>query len=83
MALCSTSLRKTRAPFPPTYLASGERDVVLEDTLRLGEAMRRRGVDVEERVYPRAVHAFHAFVMSAAAKQSWKDAYSFLERHLG
>jgi acetyl esterase/lipase len=73
----------TPLAFPPTYLASGERDVVLDDTLRLGEAMRRRGVLVEERIYARAVHAFHAFVMSAAAKQSWKDAYVFLARHLG
>ena len=73
----------TPVRFPPTYLASGERDVVLEDTLRLGKAMRRRGVEVDEHVYPRAVHAFHAFVMSAAAKQSWKDAYAFLAKHLG
>ena len=73
----------TPVPFPPTYLASGDRDVVLEDTLRLGAAMRRRGVEVDEHVYPRAVHAFHAFVMSAAAKQSWKDAYAFLAKHLG
>jgi acetyl esterase len=72
----------TPAPFPPTYLASGERDVVLAETLRIGEAMRRRNVEVDERIYPRAVHAFHAFVMSAAAKQSWKDAYAFLAKHL-
>jgi acetyl esterase/lipase len=69
--------------FPPTYLASGERDVVLADTLRLAAAMRRRGVDVEARIYPRAVHAFHAFVMSQAAQRSWRDAYAFLARHLG
>jgi len=70
----------TRA-MPPFFLPVGTKDPLLDDTRRLARALTRMGVVAEDAYYPGEVHAFHAFVMRAAAKKCWADTFSFLKRH--
>jgi acetyl esterase/lipase len=44
--------------FPPTFLASGTRDVLLSDTVRMHRALRRAGVAAELHVLEAAPHGF-------------------------
>jgi acetyl esterase len=67
-------------PLPPFFLPVGTKDPILDDTRRLAAALRKLGVDVDERYYEGEVHAFHAFVFRPKAQLQWSDAYAFLER---
>jgi monoterpene epsilon-lactone hydrolase len=44
--------------FPPSLLASGTRDVLLSDTVRMHRALRAVGVDAELHVLEAAPHGF-------------------------
>jgi epsilon-lactone hydrolase len=44
--------------FPPTLLASGTRDVLLSDTVRLHQALRAAGIDADLHVLEAAPHGF-------------------------
>jgi monoterpene epsilon-lactone hydrolase len=48
------------AGFPPTYIAIGSRDLILDDARRLAVTMRAEGVDVHLDVFPDAPHGFNA-----------------------
>ncbi len=65
-------------PAPPFFLPVGTWDPLLEDTRRMAAALANRGVPVAERYYARELHAFHAFVWRAQAKQCWNDMHGFL-----
>jgi acetyl esterase len=69
-------------PLPPFFAPVGTRDPVLDDTRRLAAALRRRGIECEDRYYPGQIHAFHAFVIHPAARRCWADTYAFLDRAL-
>lgn len=69
-------------PWPATMAAVGTRDPLLDDTRRLGRALRRLGAQVDDRYYPGELHAFHAFTFRKQARQCWRDTYRFLERQL-
>lgn len=73
---------KPERPLPPFFLPVGTKDILLDDTRRLGAALRNLGVTAEEKYYPGEVHAFHAFVMRKAARECWNDTYAFLDRHV-
>lgn len=68
---------------PPFFAPVGTKDILLDDTRRLEKALAARGVPCEARYYPGGVHAFHAFVWQARARQCWRDAISFLDRVAG
>jgi acetyl esterase len=74
--------QKPERPLPPFFLPVGTRDPLLDDTRRMGKALRALGTTAEERYYPGEVHAFHAFVMRKAARACWADTYAFLDRHV-
>ena len=65
---------------PPFFAGVGTADPLLDDTRRLKAALDARGVPCEARYYPKEVHAFHAFVMRAQAKQYWADQFAFIDR---
>ena len=44
------------APFPPTFLQSGTRDLLLSSTVRMHRAMRAAGVDAELHVFEAMPH---------------------------
>jgi monoterpene epsilon-lactone hydrolase len=46
--------------FPPTYMAIGGRDLILDDARRMEKTMRAEGVDVHLDVFPDAPHGFNA-----------------------
>lgn len=73
---------KPARPLPPFFLPVGTRDPLLDDTRRLGAALRALGTTAEDRYYEGEVHAFHAFVMRKAARQCWADTYAFLDRYV-
>jgi acetyl esterase len=70
-------------PLPPFFAGVGTRDPLLDDTRRLGQALTRLQVPHELRYYPGELHAFHALVYRAQAKQCWRDQFTFLDRYLG
>jgi acetyl esterase len=70
-------------PLPPFFLACGTKDPLLDDTRRLGRALEALGTRADVHVYPGEVHAFHAMVWRAHAKQCWRDTYAFLDSVLG
>lgn len=74
--------RPSDRPLPPFFVPVGTRDPLLDDSRRLGQALARRGVDVEVAYYPGEVHAFHAFVFRSAARRCWRDTYRFLDTRL-
>lgn len=67
-------------PFPPTHALVGEVDPVVTDTLRLGEALRRLGVEVETPIYPGRGHTFHALPFRAEAQAAWQAQMDFAAR---
>ena len=70
-------------PLPPFFLSCGTKDPLLDDTRRLGRALDGLGTRADVHVYPGEVHAFHAMVWRAHAKQCWRDSYAFLDSVLG
>jgi acetyl esterase len=67
---------------PPMFAVCGDIDPVLDDSLRLGKALKQRGNAGGVELYRGSHHAFHVF-FSANAQRAWADQLAFLERHLG
>ena len=67
---------------PPFFIPVGTRDPLLDDTRRLAAALRARGVLARDAYYDGGVHAFHAFVFQAIARNCWADTFDFLGRTL-
>lgn len=66
-------------PLPPFFAGVGTWDPLLDDTRRLKNALDARGVVCEAHYYPKELHAFHALVMRAQAKQFWLEQFGFLQ----
>ncbi|MBS2028109.1 MAG: alpha/beta hydrolase fold domain-containing protein [Deltaproteobacteria bacterium] len=81
LCIVESDLQPERA-LPPTFAPVGSRDPLLDDTIRLQSALRRRGVPVEAPVFPGEGHAFHALVFLENAKRCWRQQYDFLARHV-
>lgn len=69
-------------PLPAFFLPVGTRDILLDDTRRLGAALTKMGVPNRTCYYPGEVHAFHAFSWREQAKRCWQDQFEFLDTHL-
>ena len=67
-----------RRPLPAFFVPVGTRDPLLDDTLRLEQALGRLGVRCQARYYPGGVHAFHALIWRKQARKCWKDTFDFL-----
>ena len=70
--------RQLDRSFPAVFAPCGTRDPVADDTLRLGRALKRLGVDAEVPFYEGAGHAFHAVFWTEIARQCWADMTRFL-----
>ncbi|HQP37027.1 MAG TPA: alpha/beta hydrolase [Polyangiaceae bacterium] len=73
--------RSARA-LPPFFVPVGGADPIVSDSIRLGEALERRGSRVEVRVYAGEPHAFTALTWRRQAKAAWKDTHEFLSSRL-
>ena len=69
-------------PFPPTMSLVGTRDPILDDTRRLGAALKRRGVEHEIKIYPGGIHGFHVVFWSDRGRAAWDAQLAFLDRFL-
>lgn len=69
--------------FPPTYLLTGTRDLLLSDTARVHRKLRQVGVIAELNVYEGISHAEYAMVPdSPEFQQSYGELSAFLNTHL-
>ncbi len=66
-------------PFPLVYAICGTSDILLEDTRRLEQALKKRGIRHVARYYPKQGHAFHLLGVSRQADRFWRDNLDFLE----
>ncbi|MFO1470145.1 MAG: alpha/beta hydrolase [Turneriella sp.] len=70
-----------RRALPPAFVFCGGADPILDDSLRLAAALKRRHARTSLRIYPGRHHAFHAFVpIDGMARDCWHDQMDFLER---
>ena len=69
--------------FPPTYLVSGTRDMLLSDTVRTHRKLRIAGVVADLNVYEGVSHADYLLVPdSPESQQVFAELNAFLHRHL-
>lgn len=69
--------------FPPTYLVTGTRDLLLSDTARVHRKLRQAGVIAELNVYEGISHAEYAMLPgSPEFLQSYGELSQFLQTHL-
>ena len=69
--------------FPPTYLVTGTRDLLLSDTARTHRKLREAGVTADLNVYEGMAHAGYIFVPDAPeSHQVFRELDLFLRRHL-
>lgn len=79
-AACGEERAPERA-LPPCFAPVGGADILREDGARLERALKALGSACEARVYEGEVHAFHAFVWRAQARQCWRDVDAFFDAH--
>ena len=69
--------------FPPTYLISGTRDMLLSDTVRVHRKLREAGVAADLNVYEGMSHAGYMIVAdSPESQQVYAELGDFLLEHL-
>lgn len=68
--------------FPPTWLQSGTRDLLLSDTVRLHRALRQAGVEAELHVFEAMPHGGFGG-LSPEDRDMAAELKLFFERHLG
>jgi monoterpene epsilon-lactone hydrolase len=69
--------------FPPSYLISGTRDLMLSDTVRVHRKLRRAGVEADLHVYEGQSHADYLKVFNAPeSSEHFAELNAFLLRHL-
>ena len=66
--------------FPPTYLVTGTRDILLSDTIRVHRKLRQSGVEASLNVYE---GLFHAAYVSAGFSPEFYQVYGELSEFLG
>lgn len=69
--------------FPPSYLISGTRDLMLSDTIRVHRKLRRAGVEADLHVYEGQSHGDYLQVMNAPESyEHFAELNAFLLKHL-
>jgi len=69
--------------FPPTYLISGTRDLLLSDTVRMHRKLRRAGVESDLHVYEGQAHAdYLGAAFSPESYEHFSELNVFLIKHL-
>lgn len=69
-------------PLPPAFISCGEKDPILDDSLRLARSLAARGSPYTLRLEPGALHGYQAVVITGAAARHWAHAVDFLRAHL-
>jgi len=66
-------------PFPAVIATVGSEDPILDDSVRLGRALRTLDVPHRIEVYEGEGHAFQLMTWRRQAKRAWRDAMGFVE----
>jgi len=74
--------------FPPTYLQSGTRDILLSDMVRMHRKLRRAGIDAELHVWEAGIHGGFGWQSGGSdalpeAVEEHEEQARFLARHWG
>ena len=69
-------------PLPPFFTTVGTADPLLGDTIRLNDALAKRGTECEMHVFRGEIHAFNVLLWRAAAREQWGALFDFLEKHM-
>ena len=64
--------------FPPMLMQVGEREVLLDDTIRVAKKIKEAGGKVKVTIYPYMFHVFHALGKLPETKKAWKEINEFL-----
>jgi len=68
--------------FPPAFVSCGDRDPILDDSLRLARALEHRAIEHTLRIDPGELHGFQVVIITKAAARHWAHAIAFLRNHL-
>ena len=69
--------------FPPSYLISGTRDLLLSDTIRAHRKLRRAGIEADLHIYEGQSHADYSKVWnSPESYEHYSELNAFLLKHL-
>jgi acetyl esterase/lipase len=69
--------------FPPSYLISGTRDLMLSDTVRVHRKLRRAGVEADLHIYEGQSHGDYIAVWNAPeSEEHYAELNAFLLKHL-
>ena len=68
-------------PVPPFFIACGTADPLLTDSKQLHRVLKTRGVHSELSIHPGEIHGFNAMLWRREARQKWRAAFEFLDRH--
>jgi acetyl esterase/lipase len=69
--------------FPPSYLISGTRDLLLSDTVRTHRSLRRAGVEADLHIYEGQSHADYIAVWNAPeSAEHYAELNAFVLKHL-
>lgn len=71
---------KITSEFPELMIPVGDRDPVLDDSLRLAQVLEKLGLKPRLEVYPKAPHSFYAMPWHAQYQRCWNDIRDFLKR---
>lgn len=76
-------IRADVSGFPPTYLVSGTRDLLLSDTVLIHAKLRKAGVDADLHVYEGVAHAEYLRLFDTPESvQHFAELKTFVLRHL-
>jgi len=69
--------------FPPTYLISGTRDLLLSDAVRVHRKLRRAGVEADLHIYEGQAHGDYIALWNAPeSEEHYAELNAFLLKHL-
>lgn len=75
--LAESGFKITNA-FPDIFIPVGEKDPVLEDSVRLAKVFEKLGCQPQFKVYPKAPHSFYAMPWHKEYDRCWNDIGAFL-----
>lgn len=64
--------------FPPAFISCGDRDPILDDSLRLARALEKRSIEHTLRIERDQLHGFQVVVVTKGAARHWAHAVDFL-----
>ena len=80
--VCIIEQTAPQRPLPPAFLPVGGWDPLKVENHRMSQALIGHGTETMERLYPRQIHAFHAFAFRKQARQCWQEMLKFMDERV-